>query len=186
MSVIFRKSFLYTNLIISIFLTSIFLRAESNELSSLPLSEQSMSKVQIREATIADSSEISLLLDQLGYSMSPKLVAEKIKQFSQTRYDRIWVAQIDTQVCGVLALQVMNPIEMPGLFARIDALSVDQSHRRSGIGKALVNVAEGYAQSIGCFAVVLTSRNHRHVAHEFYKNLGYKIPETTYFTKRLN
>ena len=80
----------------------------------------------------------------------------------------------------------MNSIEMRGLLARIDVLSVDQSHRRSGIGKALVNVAENYAQSIGCFAIMLTSRNHRHAAHEFYKNLGYKIPETTYFTKRLH
>jgi|SRR5579872_663483 GNAT superfamily N-acetyltransferase len=143
-------------------------------------------KLGIREAIVSDSEHIAILLMQLGYEISPGQVAEKIQLFSKNDHDKIWVALVDGLIRGALSFNVINLLELTQPIGRIDILSVDQSFRRMGIGKALVEVAENYAKHIGCAGVILTSRNSRHEAHQFYKSLGYQIPETTYFKKTFN
>lgn len=59
--------------------------------------------------------------------------------------------------------------------ARIEALVVDPTYRRKGIGKALINSAEEHAKKQKCATIDLTSgvKRAQMGTHDFYKALGY-------------
>lgn len=139
----------------------------------------------IREALDADGDKLIPLIEQLGYRLTADDVSVKIQLFSRN-LDKIWVAEIDNTICGVISLTINNVLESPGFYARVGMLCVDESFRSAGIGKALISTAETYAEKIGCTRIFLTSSNYRVVAHQFYKKTGYQIPSTTYFEKSLS
>ena len=75
--------------------------------------------------------------------------------------------------------------EHPTLYANarvawVDELAVNEEHRRSGIGRALMAAVEQWARERGDVAVTLATRR----AAEFYKVLGY-AESATYFQKLL-
>ena len=139
----------------------------------------------IREAKKEDSKTLSSLIEQVGYIIPPIQAAEKIKAFAQINKDKIWVAQTESGIVGVLALNIFNLLHQAGIFARIDLLVVDAQYRKRGIATALVITAKVYTKEIGCTRIILTSSNHCTAAHAFYKKMKYLAPNVTYFTKDL-
>jgi len=70
--------------------------------------------------------------------------------------------------------------------AEIGGLVVDENHRRSGVGSALLGVAERWAASKGYASDVIRSNATRTDAHSFYRTLGYEnIKAQEVFTKPL-
>lgn len=139
----------------------------------------------IREANLNDNYILSKFLDQLGFPTDSKeMVLQKIEIFSKSEFDKVWVASIEDNIIGFLAINIINPFYKPKYFGRIDSIVVDQAYQRNKIGNALIQKAEEYAKKIGCSRIFLTSGNHRPSAHAFYKKLGY-ISNATYFTKEL-
>ena len=60
----------------------------------------------------------------------------------------------------------------------IDDLCVDESERKSGIGKRLYENAVEYARSLGCNRVTLNVWELNPTAKRFYENLGMKTLKT--------
>ena len=73
-------------------------------------------------------------------------------------------------------------------------MAIDRDHQRAGIGASLVEAAEAFAISVGCFRVEVTSGDRRKQdAHLFYAAKGYvsdcrrslkRLPDTN--TERAN
>ncbi len=66
---------------------------------------------------------------------------------------------------------------------------IDENHRRLGIGKTLMHIAEKFDQDHSCSHIELTSGLHRLElgSHDFYRSLGYNELNDTkkYFAKKL-
>jgi N-acylglucosamine-6-phosphate 2-epimerase len=58
-------------------------------------------------------------------------------------------------------------------WMRIDWLWVDESHRRTGVGRRLIEIAEGEGQKQGCLHVAVDTFEFQ--APGFYEKLGYRV-----------
>ncbi len=128
----------------------------------------------IRAARLDDCPEIAELLTQLGYPHDAAGASERLLDWAGAVDGAVLVAEIDGAVAGFIAVHAVPYFERRGAFARIVALSVDQDHRRGGLGRQLVGAAEKWAAARGCVDVEVTSRRARHDAHDFYAALGYE------------
>ncbi len=80
----------------------------------------------------------------------------------------------DGRIAGVASIHLVPMFHAAGSIARLTALVVDQSVRRSGVGAALVRAAEAFGTAGGCERMELTSGDHRTEAHRFYETIGYQ------------
>lgn len=79
----------------------------------------------------------------------------------------------DNKVVGFCSLSARKRLGWQGTIANIDEMIVDEKHRGTGIGRALVEYAERKARSVGCSGIELDSALHRKEAHKFYEHLGF-------------
>lgn len=94
------------------------------------------------------------------------------------------LAELDGRVVGMLQVTFIPGLSRRGAWrANIEALRVDSSVRRRGIGGWLLSRALDNARKRGCRLAQLTSDRRRSEAHRFYERLGftdshigYKLP----------
>jgi ribosomal protein S18 acetylase RimI-like enzyme len=90
----------------------------------------------------------------------------------------LWVAEHEGQIVGVLHVQIRQsreiPLLVPRRYAEIETLAVSQTHRRRGIGRALVEAADRWAQDAGIDQVELGVWEFNEGARAFYEALGYR------------
>jgi len=142
-----------------------------------------MEAAAIRSAKVEDSPQIAVLLAQLGYPSESEVLREKISLLSSGSADRIWVAEFQGKVVGLLVFHLTPLLQVPESLGRITALVVEEKFREKGIGRQLVETAERWAWERDCTRIELTSGEHRAQAHHFYLDLGYAL-EAKRFTKR--
>ncbi len=79
---------------------------------------------------------------------------------------------------GAVLVRLYDTPADPTMVARrrahIEALIVDQSHRRAGVGTALMNAVTTWARDRGAEEIVLTVWAGNAAAEAFYQRLGYR------------
>jgi len=70
-------------------------------------------------------------------------------------------------------------------FMVIEDVIVDEAHRRSGVGAALIQYIEMYAKNNNCSYIMLVTDTDRIESQQFYRALGYKTNEYCAFKKEL-
>ena len=130
--------------------------------------------MRIRSALAKDAEAITRLLTQLGYSQGPGEVEPRLRDWLADPASAVLVAESDGELAGVLALHACPYLERAGRFARIGALVVDQSRRRDGIGRRLVEAAHRKAGELGCVDMEVMTHRDRSEAEPFYRALGYE------------
>jgi GNAT superfamily N-acetyltransferase len=125
----------------------------------------------IREATARDADAVARLLGELGYPATTAAVEARLERLAIVG-DSVLVAEVDGEVAGLAHLQVTPAIQHDRPVAKIGALVVDASQRRSGIGRALVEAVEEDAQARNCVLLFVTTAERRDDAHAFYEGLG--------------
>ncbi|UCF34371.1 MAG: GNAT family N-acetyltransferase [Phycisphaerales bacterium] len=88
---------------------------------------------------------------------------------------RILLAEEDgaVGVVGLLDLTFRRTLFHRGWAMIIEDLIVNETHRREGIARQLVEYAEQVARERGCRAIELSSDLHRQGTHQFWEALGY-------------
>jgi GNAT superfamily N-acetyltransferase len=81
---------------------------------------------------------------------------------------------VDGEVVGLASLHVAPSLEYDAPAAKLAALVVDDRHRRSAVGRALVATVEERARERGCVFLFLTTAERRADAHAFYERLGFE------------
>jgi len=131
-------------------------------------------RVTIRLATQRDAEAIAPLLGQLGYPASADELGERIERLTDRPDGELLIAELDGDVVGLAAYQLIDVIERPDPQCRITSLVVDDRFRRRGVAYALLHTIEETARDFGCFRLEVTTRPDRADALAFYLAAGFE------------
>ena len=127
----------------------------------------------IRDAKLSDAPALAALMCELGYETTSAEMSRRLKSIlSDPRYGT-FVAEIDNEIRGMIGTLTHASHEHDDLSGKIIALVVSRKYRQSGVGRALIAVAEKDFATRNVSRVTLTTRFEREGAHQFYETLGY-------------
>jgi GNAT superfamily N-acetyltransferase len=130
--------------------------------------------VLIRPARPSDVAALVPLFAQWGHAQPVATVAAILDEWARTPRAEVLVAEVDGAVAALAAVSAAPHLATRGRLARLAGLVVAATHRRQGLGAALVQAAEGLARDWGCDRLELTSSRSRAEAHALYLALGYE------------
>lgn len=140
----------------------------------------------VRPATSDDAAAIAALLTagsrapEVEAPGEPQRYAEAIERIRDA-HGEVLVAEVDGDVVGVLQLLLLEHLQHAGGVAtEIESVHVTATHRRHGVGTALLDAAVAWATDHGCYRVQLTSHDSRKEAHRFYDASGFEPTHVGY------
>jgi GNAT superfamily N-acetyltransferase len=142
------------------------------------------SSIVVRDARREDLRSLLGLLEQLQEEATPFVpwpdvgeddVAAFLDEILAQPGRAVLIADDDGEPCGALDLIVLpNLTHGAAPIAWIENVVVDESHRRRGVGRTLIEEATRRAADAGCYKVQLLSNRRRASAHAFYESLGFE------------
>jgi GNAT superfamily N-acetyltransferase len=147
------------------------------------MTEQNIS---IREFQLTDLEELTDLTSQLGYATTVQQMTARMNDIMKHTNYWTFVALANDKVVGYIGLNKNYSWEQDGEHLRVQALVVDYSYRKLGVGKKLMDSAEQFARqnNIGVILLNCGNREERQAAHRFYASIGFNSKSTGY-VKRL-
>lgn len=133
---------------------------------------ESDTQIHLRPYQDGDAADLAALLTELGYPADEDAVRGRLAGLSPDHHTL--VADCGGRVGGFIGLLRVAAYESPAPLGYILALSIADSHRRQGLGKALLAAAEEHFRSQGITDVRVNSGLHREEAHLFYEAMGYR------------
>lgn len=104
---------------------------------------------------------------------------------SGTDPEVVLVAEVEGCVAGFACLRTMSSVCYPHPWAELTELYVQPSHRRCGIGRALVQEAERVARAQGAVEMHLLAGAENAAGQALYRALGYQAQPRISLWKRL-
>ena len=128
----------------------------------------------VRTVTDKDIPKLLPLLEQLGYTVSPRDLQERIDLIESKVDSVIFVAEKnDKQILGCVHVIIDSRLA-EGTFGEIVSLVVDEKERGKKIGRKLVNAAVSWVSDKGNSRVRVRCNVKRHDAQLFYTHLGFE------------
>jgi len=132
-----------------------------------------MLPVTLRPAANTDLTRIAALNGQLGYAATAESVAARLEFILASERDHLQVAVLpDGPVVGWIHAQLVQWLESP-YRAEIGGLVVDETVRRQGVGRILVDGVRRWAAAHGAMELSVRCQVHRVEAHAFYAKQGF-------------
>ena len=129
----------------------------------------------IRAVTIEDADSLLRLYGQLGKdnaASDERRIRLALAEIIADR--RMHLLVLDGNVVGTATLVVVPNLTHDGKpWAQLENMIVDESERRNGIGRALLDACKQAAWDAGCYKMQLQSANARDGAHRFYEQGGF-------------
>lgn len=139
----------------------------------------------VRRARREDAERLADLITQLGYPATPEEIRSRFDSIEHDPAHALFVAELDGRAAGWVHVFLYKLLEADRL-AELGGLIVDKSARGRGLGRRLMQQAEGWADAQGCSAIYLRSNVIRQQAHKFYAAIGYEQFKTQHaFRKAL-
>lgn len=114
---------------------------------------------------------------------APQVAARiKAKPLAETAL----VAELEGTIVGFACLRVTRSICYDFALAELTELYVDESFRRRGVGRALIEQAESVAQEQGAESLMLLTGGKNRAAQEFYRSSGYRVLQDLVLSKKLS
>jgi GNAT superfamily N-acetyltransferase len=134
--------------------------------------------MRIRRAELADAAEIARLSGELGYPNTATEIASRLERLLVNPDHFVAVAdQDEPRLLGWIAAEHRLLLEY-GERVELVGLVVGAEARRTGLGRALVASAEGWARARGVRTIAVRSNAARTESHPFYEGLGYVRTKT--------
>lgn len=137
--------------------------------------EPSVTSPIIRPATLDDLPSIRRLFEASVYEGQTRIndTGADIDNFKEAYLDEsetsgFWVAEAGDMVVGMIGMQ-----ELRDDVAEVRRLRVEESHRRQGVGTALMEQSIGFCRDHGYVKIVLDVRIERGPAIELFKKFGF-------------
>jgi GNAT superfamily N-acetyltransferase len=127
-----------------------------------------------RPARLADAGELVGLVEELGHPAPPAAVQARLVRLLERPDQAVFVAEREGELLGWIHVQEFHSLasDPAGL---VTGLVVDPAARRRGLGRGLMEAAEGWARARGLASLRLRARLARAGAHAFYRRLGYSL-----------
>ena len=145
----------------------------------------------IREATEGDFEALCTVVDEVDElhrralphrfkaSEGPARPSEYFVDAIRADDVGLFVAEIAGQMVGLVHVIVKDvaamPILVPRRYAVVENLVVLRRHRRRGVGRALLERAEGWARAKGATSIELNVYAFNQGARTFYAERGFRI-----------
>lgn len=130
--------------------------------------------VLIRPARAGDATALAPLFTEWGHEQPASVISALLVEWEQTPRADVLVAEVTEGLAGMVAVSATPNLGRPGRTAQLRGLVVAATHRRRGVGAALVRAAEDHAREWHCDRLELVSSRSRGAAHAFYPALGYE------------
>jgi ribosomal protein S18 acetylase RimI-like enzyme len=137
----------------------------------------------IRDARPADLPMVHRLIGQLADAPDEAEFRVRFERVSATAGHRIIVAEMGSEILGVLHVFERPALEKP-CEAVVQALVVDGERRGAGIGESLMREAEAWAARRNLASTALYTRVDRDRARMFYERIGYRLKATSHLMGR--
>lgn len=132
-----------------------------------------MDMVDIRKATLGDSSAIADLSTQLGYPSTARQISDRLERILNSKEHAILIACLPNRsVVGWVHVFLTFRVESDP-FAELGGFVVSDGFRRIGIGKCLWAEVEKWVVQNAITKIRVRSRSNRLEAHGFYERLGF-------------
>jgi GNAT superfamily N-acetyltransferase len=134
--------------------------------------------VTIRRAGATDAARVAQLSTQLGYPVTTREMAVRLKLVLREKRAACFVAEEKSAgVIGWIHVSTLPLVEVPSR-AEVNGLVVDEKIRSRGAGWALLQAAEAWAREHHCKYMSVRSNVIRDRAHAFYERHHYEHHKT--------
>ncbi len=131
-------------------------------------------RVKIRCARAQDAKEVAKLLrEEMEISVSAADIAHALTRLCVNPRHRVFVAEAEGEVVGVAHLCDCDSPLFSKPMALLTVIAVKKTHRRAGIGSALLARARKLAAESGAGGILLASHEMQTGAHAFFKACGF-------------
>jgi len=133
-----------------------------------------MATLETRQAQLSDASILSRLTLELGFDCNEITMRSRLARLRDDPGQAIFVASINEErPVGWLHVEVSRHL-WHDPYVVITGLVVREGNRRHGIGRALVQRASVWAESLGIPDLRAAVQGHRDAAHELFLALGFE------------
>lgn len=143
-----------------------------------------------RQATQSDAEQVLSLLEEImaHHGVTPPEPARlqvTLSVISAAPDHTLLVAEADGHLVGMCALLFSESTWSASPVCELQDVLVTQGHRRTDVGRGLVQTAEGLARARGCSRLFLLAESWNFDAHAFYRSLGLAEKTCLYFERDL-
>lgn len=96
-----------------------------------------------------------------------------------------FVAELEGTIFGFACLRITRSICYDFALAELTEIYVEETYRRRGVGRALIEQAERVAQEQGAENLMLLTGGKNLTAQEFYRSLDYQVLQDLVLNKKL-
>jgi ribosomal protein S18 acetylase RimI-like enzyme len=134
--------------------------------------------LKIRQATPSDWNKILPLFKQLYHGDIGPNLQKTYQSLTKNREACVLIAEQNTKPVGALIANYYLDADWEGKIAKLQAIIVDEKHRKQGIGKKLFHSFLKHARNNGCIATTLRVNEKNKDAQLFYEKLHLTKAET--------
>ena len=136
------------------------------------------SKINARDATIEDAAGIHGLARELSETVgdeSPteEAVRARLEELLDEPGARVLVAENESGIVGGVSFWIKPDLAHGDTVVEVPMLVVAEDHRRTGVGKLLMEEVRNVASENGASQIELVATRANVTAREFYRSLGF-------------
>ena len=136
------------------------------------------SNYRVREANVEDAAEICGLARELAETVGDEPPTEKatrarLEELLDESRVRVLVAEDEAGIVGGVSFWIKPDLAHGDTVVEVPMLVVAEDHRRTGVGKLLMEEVRNVASDNGASQIELVATRSNVTAREFYRSLGF-------------
>jgi ribosomal protein S18 acetylase RimI-like enzyme len=136
------------------------------------------SNYKVREANVEDAAEICGLARELAETVGDEPPTEKatrarLEELLDESRVRVLVAEDEAGIVGGVSFWIKPDLAHGDTVVEVPMLVVAEDHRRTGVGKFLMEEVRNVASDNGASQIELVATRSNVTAREFYRSLGF-------------
>jgi ribosomal protein S18 acetylase RimI-like enzyme len=135
-------------------------------------------EIEVREATTDDAADIQRLARQLAATVGDappveEAVKKRLQELLETPSAWVLVVENEHGIVGAASFWIKPDLAHGDAVVEVPMLVVAEDHRRTGVGRLLMEEVRSIASENGASLIELVATTANVAAREFYRSLGF-------------